>query len=82
MRRFIRGRSVVCDILSDSSKSEVVGRCEVTGDDLSKWIVERGWAEPAAETNEACSYDLEAAKNEKLGQWADVPEPDATKSDS
>ena len=77
LRRFIRRRSVVCDLISEIAPSELSGRCTVGGTDISKWIVRRGWGTPTEETRETYASDLEAAKREKLGQWSEAPKSDS-----
>lgn len=73
LRRFIRSRSVVCEMVEEQTPTGVAGRCTVGGADISKWIVRRGWGTPSADMKDAYASDLEAAKSEKLGQWSDEP---------
>lgn len=77
LRRFIRSRSLVCELVGEISNSEFTGRCKVGGADVSKWVVRRGWGTPTQETQNAYANDLEAAKSEKLGQWSAAPKTDS-----
>lgn len=77
LRRFIRSRSVVCDLVDEISPSEMTGRCKVGGTDVSKWVIRRGWGKPAPDTQDIYAADLDAAKSEKLGQWSVEPKSDS-----
>jgi len=77
LRRFIRSRSVICDLVGEVSPSEVTGKCKVGGTDVSKWLVRRGWGTPTQETQDAYAADLDAAKSEKIGQWSVAPKSDS-----
>lgn len=45
-RRFLRGRSVNCDIADPSWQGAVTARCTLGKEDLAAWLVENGWARP------------------------------------
>lgn len=50
LRRLVRRREIGClpvSIIETEIESIEVARCEVDGTDLSKWLVEQGWAKPA-----------------------------------
>lgn len=69
LRRFIRGRAVVCSHTAEREKGEVVAHCTVAGTDIGDWLVRYGWATPAADAAEKFSEALELARNEMRGQW-------------
>jgi len=73
LRRLIRRRAVVCDRIEEISQTEVSGFCKVVGVDINKWVVRRGWGQPAGEATIKYADALKAAKNDKLGQWSDEP---------
>ena len=45
-RRFLRGRSVNCDIADPNWQGDVAARCTLGKEDLAAWLVENGWARP------------------------------------
>ncbi len=73
LRRFIRGRAVVCVLVEEISETEVSGHCKVAGKDINKWVVRRGWGQPSADNANAYAASLEAAKKDMLGLWSDEP---------
>lgn len=73
LRRFIRGRAVVCDVIEELSETEVSANCEVSGRSINKWIVRRGWGQPSAENANAYATELSTAKKDKVGLWSDEP---------
>jgi len=80
LRRFIRGRAVVCVLVEEISETEVSGHCKVAGKDINKWVVRRGWGQPSADNATAYAASLEAAKKDMLGLWSDEPKSDEPKS--
>ncbi|MBO0663947.1 thermonuclease family protein [Jiella sp. MQZ9-1] len=46
LRRFLRGRSIACDVPFDFGKKrgEATTACSVGGEDIGAWVVENGWA--------------------------------------
>ncbi len=81
LRRFIRGRAVVCDLVEEISETEVLGHCKVAGKDINEWVVRRGWGQPSADNATAYAASLSAAKKDKLGLWSDEPKSDEPKSE-
>lgn len=47
-RRFLRGRSVNCDIADPDWRGEVTARCSLGKVDVATWLVEQGWVRAAA----------------------------------
>jgi endonuclease YncB( thermonuclease family) len=43
-RRFLRGRSVNCDIADPDWQGEVTAHCTLGKEDVGAWLVEQGWA--------------------------------------
>lgn len=43
-RRFLRGRSVNCDIADPAWQGDVTARCSLGKEDVAAWLVEQGWA--------------------------------------
>lgn len=72
LRRLIRGRSVVCDIMERLDAGNVAGRCTVADTEINEWLVRQGWARPAEDNSELDTI-LEAAQRDKKGQWRDKP---------
>lgn len=74
LRRLIRRRSVVCDILERLDDTTVRGRCSVAKVDINAWLVRRGWALPADGGASGFAKELAAAQSDKTGQWrANLP---------
>ena len=69
LRRLIRRRSVVCDILERLDDTTVRGRCSVAKVDINAWLVRRGWARPAEGSASGFAKELAAAQSDKSGQW-------------
>jgi len=67
----IRGRAVVCALPPAGESDAFTARCGVGGEDLSTWLVRQGWATPKAHAAPALGEALAAAKNDRLGLWAD-----------
>ncbi|TFF27137.1 hypothetical protein E3C22_01250 [Jiella endophytica] len=69
LRRFLRGRSIACDVPQDFGlkRGEATSACTVADEDIGRWVVENGWAKAAPggpyEKAEA------AAKEAKRGLW-------------
>lgn len=73
LRRFIRGRAVVCEVIEELSETEVSANCEVAGRSINKWVVRRGWGQPSAENANAYATELKTAKKDRVGLWSDEP---------
>lgn len=69
LRRLIRRRSVVCDILERLNETTIRGQCTVAGVNINAWLVRRGWAHPADGGTSGFAEELAAAQNDKSGQW-------------
>jgi endonuclease YncB( thermonuclease family) len=65
----IRTRAVTCTVPPGGETGDFTARCSVMGQDLSTWLVRRGWATPQPGTEPALSEALQAAKTEHLGLW-------------
>ncbi|MEM8665679.1 MAG: hypothetical protein AAGF49_16360 [Pseudomonadota bacterium] len=75
LRRLIRRRAIEClDVKPVDLAAPVrTSACKVANVDLSQWLIENGWAEPA-ETAPDLWRDLhETAKSEALGLYATDP---------
>ena len=70
LRRLIRGRSIVCNVIDQVTETTVTARCNVASVDINTWVVRRGWGLPTGEESEKYNIALKAAKNDKLGQWS------------
>lgn len=75
LRRLIRARSVVCDLIGKTSPNEAIGKCTVGRTEISRWVVRRGWGRPTTETESEYAADMEKAKEDKIGQWSQDPKP-------
>jgi endonuclease YncB( thermonuclease family) len=66
---FIRSRAVTCTVPPGTAANDFAARCSVMDQDLSAWLVRRGWATPLANSEPELAKALDAAKSEKLGLW-------------
>ena len=69
LRRFLRGRSIACDVPEDFGlkRGEATSACTVGDEDIGRWSVENGWAksEPGGPYDEAQA----SAKEARRGIW-------------
>lgn len=70
-RMYLRGRTVDCDLPSETWQGTVTGRCRYVRVDLSEWLVRFGWAEP--EPGSPLTAVAEQAKQQKRGIYGDDP---------
>ena len=68
LMQLIRSRAVTCSVPQGGEINDFAARCSVMDQDLSSWLVRRGWATPEDGAQEFAKA-LEAAKTEKLGLW-------------
>ena len=66
---FIRSRAVTCTVSQGTASNDLAARCSVMDQDLSTWLVRRGWATPQGDSEADLAKALHAAKTEKLGLW-------------
>jgi endonuclease YncB( thermonuclease family) len=66
---FIRSRAVTCTVPPGTATNDFAARCSVMDQDLSAWLVRRGWATPQGDGEPELAKALVAAKTEKLGLW-------------
>ena len=66
---FIRSRAVTCAVPQGTASNDFAARCSVMDQDLSTWLVRRGWATPQGDSEVEFAKALDAAKTEKLGLW-------------
>ena len=66
---FIRSRAVTCSVPQGTTSNDLAARCSVMDQDLSTWLVRRGWATPQGNSEPELAKALDAAKTEKLGLW-------------
>jgi endonuclease YncB( thermonuclease family) len=66
---FIRSRAVTCTVPAGAATNDFAARCSVMDQDLSAWLVRRGWAMPQGGSEPELATALDAAKTEKLGLW-------------
>ena len=63
LRRFLRGRSVNCDIADPAWQGDVTARCTLGKEDVAAWLVENGWVRPVAGSPyEKAGQEAEAGK--------------------
>lgn len=73
-RRFLRGRSVNCDIPDADWRGEVTARCSLGKVDVATWLVEQGWARAiAGSPYEEVGREAEAEKRGIFGPDARHP---------
>ena len=66
---FIRSRAVTCAVPQGTASNDFAARCSVMDQDLSTWLVRRGWATPQRDSEVELAKAVDAAKSEKLGLW-------------
>jgi endonuclease YncB( thermonuclease family) len=66
---FIRSRAVTCTVPQGAASNNLAARCSVMDQDLSTWLVRRGWAMPQGNSEAELAKALDAAKIERLGLW-------------
>jgi hypothetical protein len=71
LRRFLRGRSVTCDIKDADWTGRVTARCDLGKQDIAGWLVEHGWAEAAVGSDYVESGQQAMAL--RLGLYGDDP---------
>ncbi|NDW05025.1 thermonuclease family protein [Jiella pacifica] len=69
LRRFLRGRSIECDVPPDFGvrRGEATSACTVAGDDIGRWVVENGWGKATA--GGPYVEAQAAAKKARRGVW-------------
>ncbi len=72
LARLIGPRAVECDG-GAPREAESVTRCRVGRQDLSEWLVEMGWADPAEGADPALAARAEGAKDAKRGRHGAAP---------
>ena len=70
-RRFLRGRSVTCDIADPDWQGEVTARCTLGKEDVGGWLVEQGWAR----AQPGSMYDEAGRKAEADRRGIFAPDP-------
>lgn len=70
-RMYLRGRTVDCDLPSETWQGTVTASCRYVRVDLSEWLVRFGWAEP--EPGSPLAAVAEQAKQQKRGIYGDDP---------
>jgi endonuclease YncB( thermonuclease family) len=78
LMRLIRGRAVECEMpTADGPDAGAV--CKVAGTDLSRWVIENGWAEPSPGAGETLQKAHAEAKDARRGLFrADAPQVSLT----
>ena len=59
---FIRSRAVTCTVPSGAAANDFAARCSVMDQDLSAWLVRRGWATPLGNSEPELAKALDAAR--------------------
>lgn len=69
LRRFLRGRSIECDVPGDFGvrRGEANSACTVAGEDIGRWVVENGWGKATA--GGPYVEAQAAAKKARRGVW-------------
>ena len=60
---------MTCAVPQETASNDFAARCSVMDQDLSTWLVRRGWATPQGSSEAEFAKALDAAKTEKLGLW-------------
>jgi endonuclease YncB( thermonuclease family) len=69
LAHFIRYRAVACTLPPGGETKDFAARCSVMGQNLSTWLVRKGWATPQGGAEPELARALDAAKTERLGLW-------------
>jgi len=77
LRRLVRRRAIACQPVDpgappDQDAPPTEARCTVAGTDLSRWLVEHGWAPPSDSAPDAWTGLHEAARAEGRGLYTDA----------
>jgi endonuclease YncB( thermonuclease family) len=67
LQRFIRGRAIECEIPPGADKLPDPATCAVGGENVSEWLVARGWAKRSGAPFEDAENK---AREAKLGVWS------------
>ena len=70
-RLFLRLRTINCDLDTADWTGTATAACKIGTQDMSEWLVENGWAEPAA--GSPLAEAAEKAKQAKKGIYGDDP---------
>ncbi|ABD90210.1 thermonuclease family protein [Rhodopseudomonas palustris] len=68
--RHAGSKSWSCHIQRTDRFGRSVGRCEVEGEDIQKWLVQSGWALAYAKISHDYDADQKVARDAKAGLWA------------
>jgi endonuclease YncB( thermonuclease family) len=68
---FLSDRTLVCRTTGQGQAS-LTARCESFDSDISRWLVQRGYAIPTLPATPALAADLEEAKRRREGIWSDL----------
>ncbi|NEJ31543.1 thermonuclease family protein [Rhizobium leguminosarum] len=71
LRLLLRNRAVTCDLETVEWKESVTTACRLGTEDLSAWLAENGWAEPAA--GSPLTSVAEKARQAGKGLYGDDP---------
>ncbi|TAY77679.1 thermonuclease family protein [Rhizobium ruizarguesonis] len=71
LRLLLRNRAVTCDLQTVEWKETVTTGCRLGTEDLSAWLAENGWAEPAA--GSPLTSAAEKARQAGKGLYGDDP---------
>ncbi|SHF08355.1 hypothetical protein SAMN02745157_1597 [Kaistia soli DSM 19436] len=77
LRQRLRARGVECRLSTLETIGVEPAPCRIGGTDLSEWLVEQGWAEPAADAPEDYRTAEDTARCAGVGIWAEAPRPDS-----
>lgn len=73
LARLIGGKAVACARLETAEDGTLAGRCRVGSFDLARWLVEQGWADPAADADPALADAAAKAKADGKGRFGPAP---------
>ncbi len=71
LRTRVDGRTVSCRTVDTDSHGRLVGRCQVSDQELNRWMVRQGWAlDYRRYSDGAYASDQARARRSKLGVWS------------
>lgn len=71
-RNFLRGRAIACTVSDIPADAPVATACSLGGEDIGRWLVENGYAEPAAGDGPLAEASA-VAHRERRGIFGDGP---------
>ena len=69
LTKFADGKNWTCHVRTTDRRGRIVARCEVSGDDVQKWLVQNGWALSYKQFSHDYDAEEAVARDAKAGLW-------------